>query len=587
MCPAIILLSLLSGQALGRISHMEGAVCSSAEEVRSVVDEVVPLALDCGSRAAALARAWGGPGQLLVALRPGPGAGHLGLCVDRGEPCVPSPGPVTINMTAAARTFTVRLAAEGPGILCLRQAAVYQRGDRLLLPAKLVSSAESEEEGSLGYIPDRYTEIIVLEEQIGEKMEEHAREEIQEEKHDREGEEGPVVLANSRFDSDVDALVAERWQEVSVVTRERESKVLTRGGNFSRVLVLLGLAAANWMVGTGIEWRALGSPAAGLASMGRQCSFLAPLLSLQPWKVGLLCQAFLLPFLSYGIAQLAYRPGLSCSGVTDLSRLGLFLLATGPGNTTAIYFAELWDGDLQLSVALVILSTLLSPLTYLLWWNTLGRVLLSGPSSAEPVVPIENILELISIMILPVFIGMYMASKLPTLKEFMKSIRKPIIVVGLIGCIIIYYFQYAHFFQFFSFSDVLACGLFSFASFSLAALAGLSCRFSRPEVISLAIDCCMRNGTLTFAIVRYTFKPPRSFYVEIPASAQVLFTTVPIVAAWLVHRGGRWVLRQCRKVGGPAAGPGPAVVPAGLEMVRISDIKEAWCEQHNLRPLWC
>jgi hypothetical protein len=51
--PASLLLSLLDGQALGRIGHIEGTGCTSVEEVRSVVDEVVSLALDCGSQAAA------------------------------------------------------------------------------------------------------------------------------------------------------------------------------------------------------------------------------------------------------------------------------------------------------------------------------------------------------------------------------------------------------------------------------------------------------------------------------------------------------------------------------------------------------
>jgi hypothetical protein len=216
-------------------------------------------------------------------------------------------------MTGAARTYMVRLAAEGPGIRCLKQAAVYQRGGRLLLPAELVSNgesaSESESEDSLVYIPDRYTEVIVIEEQIGE---EEMEERMGEDERDQEGEEGPAVLANSSFDAAVDALVFE-WREVSVVTRETESKALTRGGNFSRVLVLLGLAAANWMVGTGIEWRALGLLAADLASMVRQCSFLARLLSLQAWKVGLLCRLPVrpVPRLRHYILQGGLKPQVS------------------------------------------------------------------------------------------------------------------------------------------------------------------------------------------------------------------------------------------------------------------------------------
>jgi len=51
----------------------------------------------------------------------------------------------------------------------------------------------------------------------------------------------------------------------------------------------------------------------------------------------------------------------------------------------------------------------------------------------------------------------------------MSVIRKPIMVVGLIGALFIYYFQYKYFFTIFSWRHFFACGVLSVGS-TLAAL---------------------------------------------------------------------------------------------------------------------
>ena len=370
---------------------------------------------------------------------------------------------------------------------------------------------------------------------------------------------------------------------------------------------MLGLASANWLVGTGISWSTLVTLKDDLASMWRQCSCLDRVFSVQAWKVGLLCQVFYLPILSFALAKLFFVVGQdNCKRVMDLSKLGLFMLGTAPGNTGSIYLADLWNANLELSVALVLLSTILSPLLMVLWWNTLGKVLNYENGDTDALaIPIGSIVEFVSLMIIPIFVGMYMAAKFPSMKKLMEQVsclvfeistinilmehpkvRKPVIVIGLLGMVVIFYFQYRHFFKLLSNSHIMASALLAVSSFVLSGFSAYLCKLQKEEIVSIAINSCVRNATLSYAVVIGALDVPSNIYAGIPSNAQVLFTTAPIVIAWLVWQAGRklhtsFQMRR-RTTGGVTQRP---LVQAFVEqkeevpMVRVSNIKEAWTNQ--------
>ena len=369
---------------------------------------------------------------------------------------------------------------------------------------------------------------------------------------------------------------------------------------------MLGLASANWLVGTGISWGTLVTLKDDLASMWRQCSCLDQVFSVQAWKVGLLCQVFYLPIISFALAKLFFVTSHgNCKRVMDLSKLGLFLLGTAPGNTGSIYLADLWNGNLELSVALVLLSTLLSPLTYLLWWNTLGKVLNYDNGATDALaIPIGNIVELGSLMIIPILAGMYMADKFPSMKKVMEQVsclvftistintvwnslkvRKPVIVIGLLGMVVIFYFQYRHFFKFLSSNHIMASALLAVSSFILSGFSAYLCKLKKEDIISIAINSCVRNATLSYAVVFNALDVPSYIYAGIPSNAQVLFTSAPIVIAWVAWQAGKrlhTVQMMRRTTGGVNQKP---LVQAFVEqkeevpMLRVSNIKEAWTNQ--------
>ena len=160
------------------------------------------------------------------------------------------------------------------------------------------------------------------------------------------------------------------------------------------------------------------------------------------------------------------------------------------------------------------------------------------------------------------------------------------IVIGLLGMVIICYFQYRQFFKFLSINHILASALLSASSFILAGFSAYLCKLNRAEIISIGIDSCMQNATLSYAVVGSVLDVPNKIYAAIPSNAQVLFTSAPVVIAWLVWQAGKrlCICFQQRKRNAGFENKRPEVKAFVEEkeevpMVRVANIKEAWADQ--------
>ena len=162
------------------------------------------------------------------------------------------------------------------------------------------------------------------------------------------------------------------------------------------------------------------------------------------------------------------------------------------------------------------------------------------------------------------------------------------IVIGMLGMVVIFYFQYRHFFKFLSLNHILASALLALSSSILAGFSAYLSKLKKEEIISITIDCCMQNATLAYAVVNGALDEPSYIYAAIPSNAQVLFTTAPIVIGWLVWQAGKRLhtsfLKRRRAAGFEVKTP---EVQAFIEqkeevpMVRVANIKEAWTNQES------
>ena len=81
------------------------------------------------------------------------------------------------------------------------------------------------------------------------------------------------------------------------------------------------------------------------------------------WKLGLLSQFVFLPGLSYLIGLGLFRESSDCAFVSEIARLGLFMLGTAPVASYCTWTARLFGGNMDVSVLVSFASILLSPLS--------------------------------------------------------------------------------------------------------------------------------------------------------------------------------------------------------------------------------
>ena len=172
----------------------------------------------------------------------------------------------------------------------------------------------------------------------------------------------------------------------------------------------------------------------------------------------------LLPLvMAYIIAIIVFRGTDECIAEMNLSRIGLFLLGTAGSNSGAGFISALYSGDIQLSVLLMLTSNLLSLVTSTFWWETLGQYLLmeDATHNIDPRAHLLDLVEILILLLVPVIIGTLLAYKFPKFKIFMKKIRKPIILGGMLAAIVVYYFSFMNFKDIFRIKQFIACTLFA------------------------------------------------------------------------------------------------------------------------------
>ncbi|MEJ8858159.1 bile acid:sodium symporter family protein [Variovorax robiniae] len=108
-------------------------------------------------------------------------------------------------------------------------------------------------------------------------------------------------------------------------------------------------------------------------------------------------------------------------GLPPLYAVGLMLLAASPGGISANLFSHLFGGNVAMNISLTAVNTLLSIVTLPLIANwAIDHFARSGQ-----VVPIQTgkLLEVIGIVLVPVVLGMFVASRRP---GFSKRMEKPV-----------------------------------------------------------------------------------------------------------------------------------------------------------------
>lgn len=248
--------------------------------------------------------------------------------------------------------------------------------------------------------------------------------------------------------------------------------------------------------------------------------------------IGMFCQFFFMPLLSYGIGYCLFpdRPEL---------QIGMFFTGISPSGGASNIWTVLLDGNLNLSVTMTTICTILAFGFMPFWIFTLGRHIFER---GELTVPYSRIAMFAVGLIIPLAIGFFIQRKLPKLCKLMIRIMKPFSGILIIFIVIFAIFTNLYLFKLFSYQIVIAGMGLPWLGFICGLLVSLIFRQSKPDIIAIAVETGIQNTGVAIFLLRFTLKPPADDLTTVVPVSSAIMTPIPLMILYLLK-----VLLNCKR----------------------------------------
>jgi BASS family bile acid:Na+ symporter len=219
-------------------------------------------------------------------------------------------------------------------------------------------------------------------------------------------------------------------------------------------------------------------------------------------------------------------------GLSPVFAIGLMLLAASPGGISANLFSHLFGGNVAMNISLTAVNTVLSIVTLPLIANwAIGHFAQSGQ-----VVPMQTrkLVEVIAIVLVPVAIGMFVASRRP---GFAARMEKPAKIFSGVVLAVVAVLAIANEWKTMTatFAEIgLPVLLFNLGSLLAGYYVSRAAGLDKPLATAISYEIGIHNSTLAIFIAVSVLG---SFPLALPAAiySVVMYITAPLFG-WLLLR---------------------------------------------------
>lgn len=243
--------------------------------------------------------------------------------------------------------------------------------------------------------------------------------------------------------------------------------------------------------------------------------------------IGLFCQMILLPILCFFIAK-----GF---GLPPELAVGLMLLSAAPGGATANLYSHLAKGDVALNVSLTAVNSVLALFTL----PFIVNFAIAYFMQTDQVVPMQfkKVIEVCSIVLLPVSIGMLMRSKAT---EFALKLEKPVKIMSALFLTLIIVLavlkEKDNMSQYFQTVGVPAL-VFNILSMVIGYFIPRLFKLGEKQAIAIGMEIGIHNGTLAIYIALSVIG--NSAMSIPPAIYSLIMFFTAAAFGYLVNMGGK------------------------------------------------
>ena len=206
--------------------------------------------------------------------------------------------------------------------------------------------------------------------------------------------------------------------------------------------------------------------------------------------VALGCQMLVLPLVCLLIAILFQLPA-------ELA-VGMMLLSATPGGVTANLFSHLSNGDVALNISLTAINSLLALFTLpLVLTLSLGYFMAAGQVIPPP---FAKIVEVFSVVIVPVVIGMVLRARYPGFAAWLERPMRLLSALFLVMiAVLVITREWSTLLEYF---PVLGAAVLAFnlCSLGLGYGAALLARLEQRQAVAIGMEIGIHNATLAMAI---------------------------------------------------------------------------------------
>jgi bile acid:Na+ symporter, BASS family len=237
--------------------------------------------------------------------------------------------------------------------------------------------------------------------------------------------------------------------------------------------------------------------------------------------VGLALQTGVLPWVALALCLMLRLP-------PELA-VGLMLLAASPGGATANIYSHLAHGDVALNITLTAVNSVLCLVTLPLILNLSLEFFLGSGQYVPP--PLQKIIEVALLIVVPVALGMAIRSFAPTFAARMYKPVRLLSVAVLVLLIILTAAREWHVLVSYFAVIGLACLLFNLISMATGYAAPLALKLPRRQAIAISMEIGIHNGTLAIYVALNVLQDA---VMSIPAAVYslMMFFTAAVFAWW-------------------------------------------------------
>ncbi|XP_060806938.1 ileal sodium/bile acid cotransporter [Amyelois transitella] len=242
--------------------------------------------------------------------------------------------------------------------------------------------------------------------------------------------------------------------------------------------------------------------------------------------IGMVGQFLFMPLISFGLGFLIFPD-------TPEMRLGMFFTGVSPGGGASNIWTFILGGNLNLSLAMTSMSTLLSFAVMPAWLFSLGQVVFANANIG---VPYTRIATFVIGLLVPLGIGLAMQKWTPKLAAFMVRILKGFSTTLLLFIIVFAIVTNLYIFELFTWQIIVAGMGIPWLGYMFGYALARILKQPHADALAISIETGIQNTGISIFLLRYALDQPEADLTTVVPVSVAIMTPIPMTCIYIYQK---------------------------------------------------